>query len=186
MYLAGQICGMIGAVFSIARPHFRKKEHILLCGILVNALNAMNFWLIAQRGASMYLCLVAILQSAVAIRHERKKTAVSSAEGTIFLLLYLGVGFLGLVSSDGFVWGINGRNLLELMPILGSILLMLSVFAEGEQKTRICLLMNGIVWMIYTAIVGTTVFFTAAISTVSTGIALWKYRLGDNNGKGDA
>ena len=186
MYLAGQICGMIGAAISVVRPQFRKKEHILLCGILINALNAMNFWLIAQRGASMYLCLVAILQSAVAIRHEKQRTGVSSVEGIIFLLLYLGVGFFGMVSSDGFVWGINGRNLLELMPILGSILLMLAVFAQGEQKTRICLLMNGIVWMIYTAIVGTTVFFTAAISSVSTGIALWKYRLGDNNGKGDA
>ena len=175
MYLLGQICGIIGTIVTILQPQFRKKVQILICCILVNAMNGLNFALIGQGGSSVFLCLVAILQSMVSVFHERKGTAVSMFESVVFFLLYTGFGFLGMLSAEGFVWEISRANLLELLPIIGAWMLMFSVFTKGEQRTRLFLLLNGASWLIYTAMIGATAFFSSVTSVVSSAIALWKY-----------
>ena len=63
-----------------------------------------------------------------------------------------------------------------MLPIIGALMLMFSVFAKGEQKTRFFLLLNSAAWLIYTAMIGSTIFYTSIASIVSTIIALWKYR----------
>ncbi len=176
MYILGQICGVIGTIITILQPQFQKKEQILICSILVNLMSALNFALIGQTGSAVFLCLIAIVQSMVSMWHERRKTEVSSPETILFFLLYVGFGFYGMITSDGFVWTINRHNLLELLPIIGALMLMLSVFAKGEQKTRLFLFFNGASWAIYTAIIGATAFFTAVAAMVSSSIALWKFR----------
>ena len=120
--------------------------------------------------------MVAIVQSLISIYHLRKNTDISLAETILFLVLYLGFGFYGMISAEGFVWAINSQNLIELLPIVGALMLMISVFAKGEQKTRLFILFNGSAWAVYSAIVGSTVFITASIAVVSNGFALWKYR----------
>lgn len=176
MYYLGQACGIISAIVTVVMPLFKKKEQILICAILVNGLNALNFAFIGQLGSSVYLCLVAIVQSLISIYHLRKNTDISMAETILFLVLYLGFGFYGMISAEGFVWAINSKNLLELLPIVGALMLMISVFAKGEQKTRLFIMFNGSAWAVYSAIVGSTVFFTASIAVLSNAFAMWKYR----------
>ena len=176
MYLLGQICGVIGTIITIIQPQFQKKEQMLLCCILVNGMNALNFGLIGQTGSAVFLCSIAIMQAMVSIWHERRRTEISSMENILFFFLYVGFGFYGMITSEGFVWGINEHNLLELLPIIGALMLMLSVFAKGEQKTRLFLFLNGAAWSVYTAVIGATAFFTAVAAMLSTTIALWKYR----------
>lgn len=176
MYLAGQICGLIGTVITVFQPQCRKKVGILLCCIAANGMNALNFALIGETGSSVYLCLVAIAQALVSIFHEKKHSDITKGEAILFLLLYLGFGFYGMINSPGFVWGINGHLLLELLPIIGALMLMLSVFAKTEQRTRMFLLLNSAAWLVYTAIVGAAVFFSSVLSIISSAIALWKYR----------
>ena len=176
MYLVGQICGIVGTIITIIQPQFKKKEQILICCILVNTMNALNFALIGQTGSAVFLCLVAIVQSISSIWHERQRTRISPLETTLFFTLYVGFGFYGMITSEDFVWAINRHNLLELLPIIGALLLMLSVFAKGEQRTRLFLLLNGAAWCLYTAIIGAAVFFTTIASMFSTAIAMWKYR----------
>ena len=176
MYLLGQICGIIGTIVTILQPQFRKKVQILICCILVNAMNGLNFALIGQGGSSVFLCLVAILQSMVSIFHEKRETAVSSLESVVFFFLYIGLGFFGMVSAENFVWEISGANLLELLPIIGALMLMFSVFAKGEQRTRLFLLLNGACWVVYTAMIGAMAFFSCLASVISSVIALWKHR----------
>ena len=108
--------------------------------------------------------------------HEKKQTAVLIWETILFFVLYAGFGFYGMISSDDFVWAITMHNLLQLLPIIGAVMLMFSVFAKGEQKTRVFLLLNSAAWLIYTAAIGSTIFFTSVASIVSTIAALWKYR----------
>lgn len=176
MYLFGQFCGIAGTIITIIQPQFKKKEQILVCCILVNGLNALNFAFIGETGSAVFLCLVAIVQSLISICHQRRGTAVSAWETILFLILYMGFGFYGMVSAEGFTWAINGQNLLELLPIIGALMLMLSVFAKDEQRTRLFLFLNAAVWGVYTAAIGSSVFFTSAVSMVSILIALWKYR----------
>lgn len=176
MYIFGQILGLVGTAVTIATPQFRTKCQILFCNALVNALNALSFAMLGQTGSAVYLCLIAIVQSFVSMWHERKRSAVSAWETGLFFALYVGFGIYGMVSSDGFVWAVTAHNLLQLLPIFGAVMLMLSVFAKGTQKTRVYLLLNNGAWLIYTAAIGSTVFFTGIASIVSTVIALWKYR----------
>ena len=176
MYIIGQFCGIIATIITLVQPQFRRKNQILLCTMLNNAMNGLNFLLIGQAGSAVFLCLVAIVQSLVSLWHERRKTAVSSLETILFFVLYVGFGFYGMIFSEGFLWAINLHNLLELLPIIGAVMLMLSVFARGEQRTRIFLFLNGAVWAVYTAAIGATAFFSSTASMISSAIALWKYR----------
>ena len=176
MYILGQILGLIGTAVTIATPQFRTKLQILLCNASVNALNALSFAMLSQTGSAVYLCLIAIVQTLVSMWHEKKQTAVLLWETILFFILYAGFGFYGMISSDGFVWAITTHNLLQLLPIIGAVMLMFSVFAKGEQKTRVFLLLNGAAWLIYTGAIGSTVFFTSVASIISTITALWKYQ----------
>lgn len=176
MYILGQILGLIGTAVTIATPQFRTKFQILFCNASVNALNALSFAMLGQTGSAVYLCLIAIVQTLVSMWHEKKQTAVMTWETILFFFLYAGFGFYGMISSDGFVWAITIHNLLQLLPIIGAVMLMFSVFAKGEQKTRFFLLLNGAAWLVYTAAIGSTVFFTSVASIISTITALWKYR----------
>ena len=176
MYVFGQICGLISTAITVLQPQCKRKTQILLCCIAANGLNALNFALIGETGSSVYLCLVAIVQSLFSIWHEKKGTGISKAETVVFFILYLGFGFYGMVSSPDFAWALNGDTLLQLLPIIGALMLMLSVFAKTEQKTRLFLLLNAASWAIYTAAIGSSVFFSSALSIISTSLALWKYR----------
>ena len=175
MYLLGQICGIIGTIITIIQPQFRSKVQILVCGILVNAMSSLNFALIGQTGSAVFLCLIAIVQSCISIWHEKHKTKVSSFESILFFFLYVGFGLFGMISAEGFVLEVSWKNALELLPIIGALMLMLSVFAKGEQRTRLFLLLNGASWVVYTAIIGATTFFSCTASMISSIIALWKY-----------
>lgn len=132
--------------------------------------------MLGQTGSAVFLCLIAIVQSFVSMAHEERQNAVSTWETVLFFILYAGFGFYGMVSSGGFLWALTMDNLLQLLPIIGAVMLMLSVFAKGEQKTRVFLLLNGAAWLIYTAAIRSTTFFTSIASIDSTITALWKYR----------
>ena len=175
-YIIGQILGIGSTVCTIILPFFKKKWQILAANILVNLLISLNFILIGKIGSAAFLCMVAIVQSIVSMVHDNKGTPISLVEKILFLALYVGFGFFGIVTAPGFVPEINTANLLELMPIVGALMLMFSVFSKSEQTMRKVLLVNATIWTIYTAIVGSTAFFTDLVCMISTASALIKYR----------
>lgn len=175
-YIIGQAMGLASTVCTIILPFFKKKWQILALNIAVNLLLTLNFLLIGQFGSAMFLCLVAVVQSGISIVHNVKNTKVSLAETILFTIFYVGFGVFGILTAPGFVPEINFPNLLEILPIIGALMLMISVFAPDEQTTRKFLLANALIWTVYTAIVGSTAFFTDLVAAISTASALWKYR----------
>ena len=175
-YIIGQILGIGSTVCTIILPFFKKKWQILILNICVNLFIALNFVLIGQIGSAAFLCTVAIFQSIDSMVHDVKGTPITLFEKVLFLLLYVGFGFFGMITAPGFVWEINTANALELMPIVGALMLMFSVFSKDEQTLRKFLLCNATIWTIYTAIVGSTAFFTDLVCMISTTSALIKYR----------
>lgn len=175
-YIIGQMLGIFSTICTIILPFFKKKWQILALNIAVNLLIALNFILIGQFGSGAFLCMVAIVQSIVSISHSSKGTKVRLWETVLFTVLYVGCGLFGIVTAPGFVPEVNTANLLELMPIIGALMLMVSVFAPDEQSTRKWLLANALIWTVYTAIVGSTAFFTDLFAAISTTSALYKYR----------
>ena len=175
-YYIGQFCGLLTILCSVTMPFLKKKWQLLLANIAINGLVILNMALIGQFGSAAFLCLVAVVQSIVSIGHSTKGTKVSTPEAILFTILYVGAGVIGILTAPGFVWALNTQNLLELMPIIGALLLMISVFSPDEQTTRKWLLGNAIIWTVYTAIVGSTAFFTDLVCVISTSTALYKYR----------
>ena len=175
-YLLGQFFGLLTPVCSIITPFLKKKWQLLAANVLINVLVILNLVLIGQFGSGSYLCFVAIVQSIMALFRTKKGESVGIVEGIIFTLLYVGFGIFGIVTAPDFIPAVNYKNMLELLPILGALAQMVSVFVRDEQATRKWLLWNTVFWMIYAAAVGSSVFVNDFLAFISISSAQYKYR----------
>lgn len=171
----GQVLGLGATALSIIVPLFKKKWQMVLNTLLINILIALNFIFIGEIGSAAYLCMVAVVQCVISLIHLRRHTKATGTETAIFLFLYLGFGLLGLMSSPDFVWAVNARNLLELLPICGALVSMIFVFIPDEQKARWCLLLTCSIWAVYMGIIGSTAVFSQLATAAITVAALFKY-----------
>lgn len=175
-YIIGQAFGLLTIACSLVMPFLKRKWQLLCANMAINLLTILNLSLIGQFGSANFLCLVAIVQSAIALPRAEKRGEPGRPETALFTVLYVGFGFFGIFSAPGFVPELNYRNLLELLPIMGALAQMVSVFVPDEQTTRKWLLCNAVVWLIYSASVGSSVVFNDLLAVVSTSMALYKYR----------
>ena len=86
------------------------------------------------------------------------------AENIIFLLLYVGMGFIGF------------KQMLDFLPIIASVFNMLAVFQKDEQKTRYLVLCNASIFCAYYIILGSTSMLAELLAVITTVIGLIKYR----------
>lgn len=170
IYSIAQFCGLLGTVITVLQPQFRTKVRLSLCSGLINLFNGLNFALLGQTGSAMLLCLVAVIQSGFSIAHEKFSLPLFPGESIVFGFGYLSVGLLGLATDS------TPFSILSLLPSLGAMMLMLSIYTRSTQKTRLFLLLNSLCWLVYTAVLGSTVFFSCLFSMASSLLALWKYR----------
>ena len=175
-YFIGQICGLLTIVCSVIMPFLKKKWQLLWANIAINALVIANLVLIGQFGSGSYLCMVAIVQSLLALLRMKTDVSAGTVETIVFTFLYVGFGFFGIFTAPGFVPAVNYKNLLELLPICGALAQMISVFVRDEQTTRKWILCNAIFWVIYSAAVGSSVVFNDILAVISTSSAIYKYR----------
>jgi len=175
-YIIGQFFGLMTIVCSLVMPFLKRKWQLLCANMAINLLTILNLTLIGQFGSANFLCLVAIVQSAIALPRAEKRAEPGRTETVLFAVLYVGFGFWGIFTAPGFVPAVNYRNLLELLPILGALAQMISVFVPDEQSTRKWLLCNAVVWLIYSGAVGSSVVFNDLLAVISTSTALYKYR----------
>lgn len=175
-YKLGQMLGIAATLLCIAIPFWKKKWQMLVNTIVVNLFVALNFILIGRIGSAFVMCLIAVVQSIVALVHNLRDTLVRRWEQLLFLALYVGLGFYSIVSAPGFVPEISFTNLLELLPIAAAAVLVISVFIRDEQQTRKMNLLNALLWFVYDAIVGATAVFSQLISIAANVTAIVKYR----------
>ena len=175
-YILGQIFGLMTIVCSLVMPFLKRKWQLLCANMAINLLTILNLSLIGRFGSANFLCMVAIVQSAIALPRAERRTEPGKMETVLFTVLYLGFGFYGIFSAPEFVPVLNYWNLLELLPIMGALAQMVSVFVPDEQATRKWLLCNAVVWLIYSASVGSSVVFNDMLAVISTSTALYRYR----------
>ena len=171
-YLIGQIIGILATATDISIPQFKKKWQMLVANILVNTLLGLNLVFLEEIGSGIYLFAVAVVQAIVNLVHTLKEQPPKKWEYILFFCLYVGLGFYGLVTSPGFVPGINGKNLLELLPIIGAVFSMLFVSTREEGKARKFLMCCNVCWAVYHGIIGSTAIFGAIFSGISCTIAI--------------
>ena len=175
-YWIGQGFGILSTITDISLPLFKKKWQMLVANFAVNTFLLLNLVFLGQIGSGIFLFLVAMVQALVNLIHTLKETKPKTIEIAVFFILYVGLGFYGLFTAPGFVPGINAKNLLELIPIVGAVFSMLFVCTRDEQKSRIFLLICSCLWTIYHAIILSTSFFGSVVGVITCVIAMIRDR----------
>ena len=171
-YWIGQGFGILSTVTEIVLPQFRKKWQMLVANICVNSFLALNLFFLGRIGSGVFLFAVAVVQAVVNLIHTLREKSPQKWEYALFFCLYVGCGFFGMVTAPGFVPGINGNNLLELLPIIGAVFSMLFVSTRDERKARRFLLVCDLHWNVYLAIIGSTSLIGSLCSTASCIVAM--------------
>lgn len=175
-YWIGQGFGVLSTITDISLPLFKKKWQMLVANIAVNTFLLLNLVFLGEIGSGIFLFLVAMVQGTVNLVHTLREKDPAKWEYALFFCLYVGLGFYGLVTAPGFVPGINPKNLLELLPILGAVFSMLFVSTRDEQKSRVFLLVCSFLWTVYHAIILSTSFFGSFIGVITCIIAMIRDR----------
>lgn len=171
IYYLAQAFGIFATLCCFIMPLFKKKWQMLLVNVAGNLFFILNLLLLgANEGnlfvnsTAMIVNLVSLLQVLLSYWHVQKEKPVTKAENILFLLLYVGLGFVGFYRA------------LDFLPIIASVFNMLAVFQRDEQKTRILVLCNASIFCAYYIIIGSTSLLAELLAVVTTVIALLKYR----------
>lgn len=164
MQIAAQILGIVASIIAIISFQMRKKWQMLIVGMIANLLSMIVFLMLNGLTSAVTVNLIAVLQCGINAYLSYNGKVASLIQKIVFTVLFLVSGFL------------EYAVLLDLLPILASILFMTSTFQKNEQNIRIWSALNVSVWVIYDVIVGTTAVFGQIFSLVSILIALYRYR----------
>lgn len=175
-YIIGQVIGIVASIVAILIPLYKKKWQMLVNNIIVNFLLGLNLIFLDEIGSGIFLFAVGVLQGIINLIHTLRGEEVKLPEKLIFLVLFVGLGVYGLVTAPGFVPAVNGKNLLELLPIIGAVLSMCFVFARQEQRARKFLLCCDCAWATYYAFIGSTAILGNIASITLCLIAMFAYR----------
>ena len=171
-YIIAQAFGIFATVCCFAMPLFKRKWQMLLVNIAGNLFFILNLLFLGyhetgslfSNATAMIVNVVSLVQVLISYYHVRKATPVTTAENIIFLLLYVGMGFVGF------------QRILDLLPIIASVFNMLAVFQKDEQKTRILVLFNASIFCLYYIIIGSTSLLAELLAVITTVVGLIKYR----------
>ena len=171
IYYIAQGFGLFATLCCFIMPFFKKKWQMLLVNVGGNLFFILNLLLLgANEGnifansTAMIVNLVSLLQVLISYWHVLKEKPVTTVENIIFLILYVGMGFIGF------------NRALDLLPIISSVFNMLAVFQRDEQKTRFLVLCNASLFCAYYIIIGSTSLLAELLAAVTSLAALIKYR----------
>lgn len=163
-YYVGQAFGLLGTICCLILPFLKKKWQMLILTALANIFCGLNLVLIGQVSSVIFIYVVAVVQSAVALWHLKRDTQITKVENILFLLLYVVCGALDL---GGWV---------DVIPIVGAVFYMLATFQRDVRKTRTLLLVNSLTFTAYYFLVRSTAIFATLITISSTLLAMYRYK----------
>lgn len=171
-YIIAQAFGIFATLSCFAMPLFKRKWQMLLVNVAGNLFFILNLLLLGlhetgnlfANATAMIVNVVSLVQVLISYWHVKKETPVTTAENIVFLLLYVGLGFVGF------------NRALDFLPIIASVFNMLAVFQRDEQKTRILVLFNASIFCLYYIIIGSTSLLAELLAVITTLVGLIKYR----------
>lgn len=171
IYYIAQAFGIFATLCCFIMPLFKKKWQMLLVNVAGNLFFILNLLLLGANEGNLFVNSTAMIVNSVSLVqvllsywHVQKEQPVSKAENIIFLLLYVGLGFVGF------------NRALDFLPIIASVFNMLAVFQRDEQKTRYLVLCNASIFCAYYIIIGSTSLLAELMAVITTLIALIRYR----------
>ena len=164
VYYIAQFAGILVTVGAIVSMQLKQKKHIMPLHIMMNVCGALNILLLDKFGTGVVINLVAVVQVLLSMWHDRKNTEPSKKEIAAFFVIYMACGLISFHS-----W-------LDILPIIAVIFYLFAVFQKDEQRLRCFMLGNGVSWLIYHGVLGSTVVFAQIASIASALVGLYRYR----------
>ena len=163
MFIAAQFFGILVIIANVISMQMKKKKQIIFMFILANSFSSINFILLQSYSGSI-ICFFTIIQTFINKSFENKKQQVPK----ILILIYIIVSIiLGVITFN---------HIIDVLPIICSILYTITIIQDKEKNIRIISLVNIILWIIYDLVCQA---YTAAISdllmTISTIIGMYRF-----------
>ncbi len=163
MNIPAQILGLLGIITNAIGIQLKNKKNILIAFMLANLFFGLSFLLLKGYSGAV-ICLVATIQTFIKYLFDKKN---------IKFPLYLIIVYIVIAIICGLF---TYRGLIDILPVLCSVLYTLAIIQHKESNLRIITLVNIILWTIYDFVVGA---YTAGINdvvlTFSTMIAIFRY-----------
>lgn len=163
MFIVAQIFGILVIIANVLSMQMKKKKQIIFMFILANIFSAINFILLESYSGAL-ICFFAIIQTYINKIFENKEKQVPKTVIGIYIIISI---ILGIITF---------KNIIDILPIMCSILYIITIVQNKEKNIRKITLINIIIWIIYDI---TCKAYTAAISdtmmTISALIGIYKF-----------
>lgn len=140
----------------------KNKKQIIFMFLLANLFSAINFILL-QSYSGAIICSFAIIQTFINKFFEKKEANVPKAVILLYIIISIILG------------AITFNNVIDILPIICSILYTITIIQDKEKNIRIISLVNILLLIIYDIV---SQAYTAAIfdslMTISTLVGMYR------------
>ena len=155
LFLIAQFFGILVIISNIIAMQLKEKKNIIFMFFLINIFSTINYLLLNSYSGAL-ICFFAIIQLFVNNFFEKRGKQISKI--IIFAYIIISI-ILGLLTYKGII---------DIIPIICSILFTISIIQSKEKYIRILTLVNILCWIPYGVICRA---YTAAISDLITMIS---------------
>ena len=163
MFIVAQFFGILVIIANVLSMQMKNKKQIILMFVLGNLFSAINFILL-QSYSGAVICFFAIIQTFINKFFENKQQQVPKIIIGIYIVISI---ILGVITFN---------NIIDILPMICSVLYTLTIIQEKEKNIRRISLVNIILWIIYDIVCQA---YTATISdllmTISTIIGMYRF-----------
>ena len=148
-----EVLGLIVSLIVILSMQLKNVRHILVCQLLINGIGALTY--VLQDGFSgCGIYLVALVQTVVYFILRVKKISAPAWLAALFAVLFV------LCSAD-------------IISAVAALTCALGIAQNKPSNYRICMLLNGLIWMAYDITLGAyTMIISHAVTFLSAGIGI--------------
>lgn len=163
MFIAAQIFGILVIIANVLSMQMKKKKQIIFMFVLANLFSAINFVLLESYSGAI-ICFFAIVQTYINKIFENREKRIPNIVIEIYIIISIILG------------AITFKNIIDILPIMCSILYTITIVQNKEKNIRKITLINIIIWLIYDI---TCKAYTTAISDtimiISALIGIYKF-----------
>lgn len=150
-----QILGLVVSLFAILSMQLKNVRYILVCQLLINGIGALTY--VLQDGFSgCGIYLVALVQTVLYFVFRTKNITAPKMLAGVFAVLFVACSAL------------TYKGYADIISAVAAMTCALGIAQEKSSNYRICMLLNGLIWMAYDVTLGA---YTMIISHAVTFLA---------------
>lgn len=156
-FIISQICGIVVTVAVIISMQLKNIKPILISQLIINGIGAISYIMVGGlSGCGIYL--VAVLQSVVYFAFRKKEIDTPRMMDIVFILLFLACA----VSTY--------KRPMDIVTMFAAMTCAAGIMQKKPFGYRICMLLNGVIWMVYDVGVGAYTMILSHFVTAAAAI----------------